>query len=116
MSFFDSAKHAVHQAFKETVEAVTTVSNVSQFREKGVLTPDEFVAAGSFPPGHPWPQPLLAEKARPRVASGYVDVLATDPAVVFGVGSEGAPECGHSSWTRRGVAHFPRSEHHLRVP
>jgi hypothetical protein len=48
MSFIDAAKHAVHNVFKETVEAVTTVSNVSQFREKGVLTPDEFVAAGAI--------------------------------------------------------------------
>lgn len=41
-------KHAVHTVFKETVEAVTPVSNVSQFRDKGVLTPEEFVAAGSL--------------------------------------------------------------------
>eukprot|EP00961_Rhodomonas_salina_P241589 3263642-Rhodomonas_salina.1 len=46
MSVFDSMKHAVHTVFKETVEAVTPVSNVSQFRDKGVLTPEEFVAAG----------------------------------------------------------------------
>lgn len=41
-------KHAVHTVFKETVEAVTPVSNVSQFRDKGVLTPEEFVAAGDL--------------------------------------------------------------------
>lgn len=46
MTSFDSFKHAVHTVFKETVEAVTPISNVSQFREKGVLTPEEFVAAG----------------------------------------------------------------------
>ena len=43
---FDAMKHAVHSVFKETVESVTSVSHVSQFREKGVLTPEEFVAAG----------------------------------------------------------------------
>jgi len=48
MSVFDSMKHAVHTVFKETVEAVTPVSNVSQFRDKGVLTPEEFVAAGDL--------------------------------------------------------------------
>eukprot|EP00281_Chroomonas_sp_CCMP1168_P002425 CAMPEP_0206258630 /NCGR_PEP_ID=MMETSP0047_2-20121206/26035_1 /ASSEMBLY_ACC=CAM_ASM_000192 /TAXON_ID=195065 /ORGANISM="Chroomonas mesostigmatica_cf, Strain CCMP1168" /LENGTH=302 /DNA_ID=CAMNT_0053685413 /DNA_START=74 /DNA_END=982 /DNA_ORIENTATION=+ len=41
-------KHAVHTVFKETVEAVMPVSNVSQFRDKGVLTPEEFVAAGDL--------------------------------------------------------------------
>lgn len=50
MTSFDSFKHAVHTVFKETVEAVTPISNISQFREKGVLTPEEFVAAGGFPP------------------------------------------------------------------
>ncbi len=48
MSVFDSMKHAVHTVFKEAVESVTPVSNVSQFRDKGVLTPEEFVAAGTF--------------------------------------------------------------------
>lgn len=50
MTSFDSLKHAVHTVFKETVEAVTPISNVSQFRDKGVLTPEEFVAAGRGPP------------------------------------------------------------------
>ena len=48
MSLFDAARHAVHQTYKETVESLTSVSNVSQFREKGVLTPNEFVAAGKL--------------------------------------------------------------------
>eukprot|EP00960_Hanusia_phi_P075934 768486-Hanusia_phi.AAC.2 len=48
MSMFDAMKHAVHSVFKETVESVTSVSHVSQFREKGVLTPEEFVAAGDM--------------------------------------------------------------------
>ena len=46
MSMFDSLKHTLHTKFVNSVEAITTVSNVSQFHEKGVLTPEEFVAAG----------------------------------------------------------------------
>lgn len=38
----------MHTVYKETVEAVMPVSNVSQFRDKGVLTPEEFVAAGAL--------------------------------------------------------------------
>eukprot|EP00285_Hemiselmis_virescens_P018318 CAMPEP_0173392440 /NCGR_PEP_ID=MMETSP1356-20130122/19603_1 /TAXON_ID=77927 ORGANISM="Hemiselmis virescens, Strain PCC157" /NCGR_SAMPLE_ID=MMETSP1356 /ASSEMBLY_ACC=CAM_ASM_000847 /LENGTH=113 /DNA_ID=CAMNT_0014350233 /DNA_START=62 /DNA_END=399 /DNA_ORIENTATION=- len=41
-------KHAVHTVFKDAVEAVMPVSNVSQFRDKGVLTPEEFVSAGDL--------------------------------------------------------------------
>mmetsp|Transcript_11362 Transcript_11362/g.17874 ORF Transcript_11362/g.17874 Transcript_11362/m.17874 type:complete len:314 (-) Transcript_11362:405-1346(-) len=48
MSMLDSVKHAVHTVFKESVETVMPVSTVSQFREKGVLTPGEFVAAGDM--------------------------------------------------------------------
>ena len=76
MSFFDSAKHAVHQVFKETVEAVTTVSNVSQFREKGVLTPDEFVAAGFPPPRGTLAATPSTERARQRAAGERINVTA----------------------------------------
>lgn len=69
MTSFDSFKHAVHTVFKETVEAVTPISNVSQFREKGVLTPEEFVAAGgqlspslsnAYQPCQPYPCAFIA--------------------------------------------------------
>ena len=45
---FDEMKHAVHNVFKAGVESVTSVSHISQFRQKGVLTPEEFVAAGDL--------------------------------------------------------------------
>lgn len=45
---FDELKHAAHNVFKASVESVTSVSHVSQFRQKGVLTPEEFVAAGDL--------------------------------------------------------------------
>ena len=48
MSMFDEMKHAVHNVYKGAVESVTSVSHVSQFRQKGVLTPEEFVAAGDL--------------------------------------------------------------------
>ena len=42
----DKLKHSVHEAFKTSVEAVMPVRATSAFAEKGVLSPEEFVAAG----------------------------------------------------------------------
>eukprot|EP00192_Tetraselmis_astigmatica_P011568 CAMPEP_0117652864 /NCGR_PEP_ID=MMETSP0804-20121206/2868_1 /TAXON_ID=1074897 /ORGANISM="Tetraselmis astigmatica, Strain CCMP880" /LENGTH=349 /DNA_ID=CAMNT_0005458967 /DNA_START=158 /DNA_END=1208 /DNA_ORIENTATION=+ len=42
----DSLKHQIHSAFKSTAEMVLPVRQSSAFREKGVLTPAEFVLAG----------------------------------------------------------------------
>ncbi|KAI5056143.1 hypothetical protein GOP47_0029664 [Adiantum capillus-veneris] len=39
-------KQRLHEAFKGAVERITPARTVSAFREKGVLTPDEFVLAG----------------------------------------------------------------------
>jgi hypothetical protein len=36
----------LHEAFKGAVERMTGPRTVSAFKEKGVLTPDEFVEAG----------------------------------------------------------------------
>jgi len=36
----------LHEAFKGAVERMTSPRTVSAFKEKGVLTPDEFVQAG----------------------------------------------------------------------
>lgn len=36
----------IHDAFKGAVERMTAPRSVSAFKEKGVLTPDEFVQAG----------------------------------------------------------------------
>lgn len=41
-------KHAIHSVFKSAVEAVTPVLSASSFQEKGVITPEEFVAAGEI--------------------------------------------------------------------
>jgi len=41
-------RHAIHNAFKSTAELVIPVRSSSAFKEKGVLTPDEFVAAGDL--------------------------------------------------------------------
>ncbi|MCO5595974.1 hypothetical protein L7F22_050026 [Adiantum nelumboides] len=38
--------HHIYKAFKGAVERVTPPRTVSAFKEKGVLTPDEFVVAG----------------------------------------------------------------------
>ncbi|KAK9825179.1 hypothetical protein WJX81_003345 [Elliptochloris bilobata] len=42
------ARHAIHSVFKGAVESVTPVRTESAFREKGVLTPEEFVASGDY--------------------------------------------------------------------
>jgi ubiquitin-like-conjugating enzyme ATG3 len=39
-------RHGVHTAFKTSVEALMPVRKDSAFKEKGVLSPEEFVAAG----------------------------------------------------------------------
>ena len=39
-------RHAVHNVFKSSVEAVTPVRSTSAFETEGVLSPEEFVAAG----------------------------------------------------------------------
>eukprot|EP00897_Mesotaenium_endlicherianum_P007461 jgi/Mesen1/6743/ME000344S06021 len=39
-------KHRLHEAFKSTVEFITPHRSVTAFKDKGVLTPDEFVEAG----------------------------------------------------------------------
>ncbi|KAG2482477.1 hypothetical protein HYH03_018584 [Edaphochlamys debaryana] len=43
-----SLKHTLHTLFKQTVEAVAPPLSKSQFEAKGVLTPEEFVAAGDY--------------------------------------------------------------------
>lgn len=45
MSFLGDVKTRLHEGYMKTYNAVTTVSNESNFKE-GVLTPDEFVIAG----------------------------------------------------------------------
>lgn len=41
-------RHAVHSLVKKAVERVTGPATTSQFSDKGVLTPDEFVVAGDY--------------------------------------------------------------------
>ena len=41
------AKHAVHNVYKGLAEQFIPVLTNSAFREKGVLSPEEFVAAGA---------------------------------------------------------------------
>jgi ubiquitin-like-conjugating enzyme ATG3 len=41
-------RHAIHNAYKATAEAILPVRSSSAFLEKGVLTPEEYVAAGDF--------------------------------------------------------------------
>ena len=48
MSVIDALKHRVHESFKSAAELVIPVRSSSAFREQGVLTPEEFVAAGDF--------------------------------------------------------------------
>lgn len=48
MSGVDRAKHFVHGVFKDAAERVLPVRKESGFRAEGVLTPEEFVAAGDF--------------------------------------------------------------------
>jgi len=43
---FDAAKNRIHGLYKSVAEYVTPVSDKTQFKEKGVLTPEEFVKAG----------------------------------------------------------------------
>merc|ERR1719373_1402957 len=45
-SIFNKAKHALHSNYKAAVEYVVPTLKDSQFMEKGVLTPGEFVLAG----------------------------------------------------------------------
>ena len=49
MSMFDEMKHAVHNVFKASVESVTSVSHVSQFRQvSSVLCLHHTAAATSY--------------------------------------------------------------------
>ena len=48
MSIVDKVKPAVHTVFKAAAESVMTTRTTSAFAEKGVVTPEEFVAAGDF--------------------------------------------------------------------
>ncbi|GAX77733.1 hypothetical protein CEUSTIGMA_g5176.t1 [Chlamydomonas eustigma] len=41
-------RHAIHSVFKAAAEAVLPPLSTSQFGEKGVLTPSEFIQAGDF--------------------------------------------------------------------
>jgi len=45
-SLADSAKNTLHGWYKSTVEYVTPINEKSEFKEKGVLTPEEFLTAG----------------------------------------------------------------------
>ena len=47
MSIVDKVKHSVHTVFKGAAESVMTTRTTSAFAEKGVVTPEEFVA-GDF--------------------------------------------------------------------
>jgi len=42
----DAAKNTLHGWYKSTVEYVTPINEKSEFKEKGVLTPEEFLTAG----------------------------------------------------------------------
>jgi len=42
----DNMKNALHGWYKSTVEYVTPINEKSEFKEKGVLTPEEFLKAG----------------------------------------------------------------------
>jgi len=44
---FSSAKNTIHGLYKSVAEYVTPVNDKTQFKEKGVLTPEEFVKAGN---------------------------------------------------------------------
>lgn len=46
MSMFDFVKNKVHSTYKQAAETIIPILKESQFEEKGVLTPDEFVSAG----------------------------------------------------------------------
>jgi len=46
MTALDSAKNTLHSFYKSVAEYVTPISDKSEFNQKGVLTPDEFVTAG----------------------------------------------------------------------
>jgi len=48
MEWFNAAKTAIHKTYTETYAAVTSPLKVSEFLEKGVLTPEEFVQAGDL--------------------------------------------------------------------
>lgn len=48
MEWFQAAKTAIHKTYTETYAAVTSPLKVSEFLEKGVLTPEEFVQAGDL--------------------------------------------------------------------
>lgn len=41
MEWFQAAKTAIHKTYTETYAAVTSPLKVSEFLEKGVLTPEE---------------------------------------------------------------------------
>lgn len=43
-----NVRHALHSVFKQTAEYITGPLSKSQFAEKGVLTPEEFVLAGDY--------------------------------------------------------------------
>ena len=42
----DGVKNTLHGWYKSTVEYVTPINEKSEFKEKGVLTPEEFLKAG----------------------------------------------------------------------
>lgn len=48
MSVFEKAKQAVHSAYMKTADKVLPTLSESRFVEEGVLTPEEFVAAGDL--------------------------------------------------------------------
>ena len=45
-STYDAAKNTLHGWYKQTIEYVTPINEKSEFNEKGVLTPEEFIKAG----------------------------------------------------------------------
>jgi ubiquitin-like-conjugating enzyme ATG3 len=47
-SFFGNVKTNIHQSFVKTAQSFVPTLKESRFEEKGVLTPEEFVAAGDL--------------------------------------------------------------------
>merc|ERR1711903_279659 len=115
MSGVDRAKHFVHGVFKDAAERVLPVRKESGFRKEGVLTPEEFVAAGDFLvgacPTWRW-EAGEAAKARPYLPSGkqYLvtrNVPCLRRAAAFAESGDAMPEEeveGEEGWLATGEA------------
>ena len=115
MSGVDRAKHFVHGVFKDAAERVLPVRKESGFRKEGVLTPEEFVAAGDFLvgacPTWRW-EAGEAAKARPYLPSDkqYLvtrNVPCLRRAAAFAESGDAMPEEeveGEEGWLATGEA------------